>query len=260
MWYIGCWITHDFFLYKPNLYNKRACPQTMFKILRLWRQRCQIKRITGLPKTWGWERGRAENKNPRRGGGGRGDTCNARVGPTSTIWNLNLKYLNLKWEQKKLVKNSPGCTVWSMKAYWKVGAASENNWYLNGKCAKESSFKTRSFKDHPFIMCSFETHSYETLFFLTGFSKYFLSKPVLSKPVLSKPVGLKPVFLNPFFQPLLLSKPIHLKHVFLNTFIQNMFSQNTFFQNTFFQNRFFQNTFFQPLVLSTTRSFNHPFF
>ena len=23
--------------------NKRACPQTMFKILRLWRQRCQMK-------------------------------------------------------------------------------------------------------------------------------------------------------------------------------------------------------------------------
>jgi hypothetical protein len=34
------------------LYNKRACPQTMFKILRLRRQHCQIKRITGLPKTW----------------------------------------------------------------------------------------------------------------------------------------------------------------------------------------------------------------
>ncbi len=52
------------------LYNKRACPQTMFKILCLWRQRCQIKRITGLPKTWGQER--AENKR------------NARVGPTSS--------------------------------------------------------------------------------------------------------------------------------------------------------------------------------
>jgi hypothetical protein len=38
------------------LYNKRACPQTMFKILRLRRQRCQIKRITGLPKTWRRER------------------------------------------------------------------------------------------------------------------------------------------------------------------------------------------------------------
>ncbi len=43
-----------------------GCPQTMFKILRLKRQRCQIKRITGLPKTWGLER--PENKNP--GGGG----------------------------------------------------------------------------------------------------------------------------------------------------------------------------------------------
>jgi hypothetical protein len=62
------------------LYNKRACPQTMFKILRLRRQHCQINRITGLPKTWGQERERAENKNPERGGG---DTCNARVGPTS---------------------------------------------------------------------------------------------------------------------------------------------------------------------------------
>ncbi len=40
------------------LYNKRACPQTMFKILRLRRQHCQIKRITGLPKTWGRERER----------------------------------------------------------------------------------------------------------------------------------------------------------------------------------------------------------
>ena len=47
------------------LYNKRACPQTMFKILRLRRQHCQIKGITGLPKTWGQERERerAENKN-----------------------------------------------------------------------------------------------------------------------------------------------------------------------------------------------------
>jgi hypothetical protein len=53
------------------LNNKRACPQTMFKILRLRRQRCQIKRITGLPKTWGQEREkeRAENKNPGGGGG-----------------------------------------------------------------------------------------------------------------------------------------------------------------------------------------------
>ncbi len=55
----------------------------MFKILRLRRQRYQIKRITGLPKTWGRdrERERAENKNPEGGGGGY--TCNARVGPTS---------------------------------------------------------------------------------------------------------------------------------------------------------------------------------
>ncbi len=53
-----------------NLYNERACPQTIFKILRLQRQRCQIKGTTGLPKTWGArERERAENKNP--GGGGR---------------------------------------------------------------------------------------------------------------------------------------------------------------------------------------------
>jgi hypothetical protein len=49
-----------------DLYNKRACSQTMFKILRLRRQCCQIKRKTGLPKTWGQER--AENKN--LGGGG----------------------------------------------------------------------------------------------------------------------------------------------------------------------------------------------
>ncbi len=47
------------------LYNKRACPQTMvktmFKILRLHSQRCPItklRRITGLPKTWGQERER----------------------------------------------------------------------------------------------------------------------------------------------------------------------------------------------------------
>jgi len=45
----------------------------MFKILGLWRQRCQIRRITGWPKTWGKrERERAENKNP--GGGGTGGT------------------------------------------------------------------------------------------------------------------------------------------------------------------------------------------
>jgi hypothetical protein len=49
------------------LYNKRACPQTMF--LRLRRQRCQIKRITGLPRTWGRERER-ELKIKIRGGGG----------------------------------------------------------------------------------------------------------------------------------------------------------------------------------------------
>jgi hypothetical protein len=68
----------------PDLYDKRACPQTMFKILHLRRQRCQIKRITGLPKTWGRERERErEMKIKIRGGGGRGDTCNARVGPTS---------------------------------------------------------------------------------------------------------------------------------------------------------------------------------
>jgi hypothetical protein len=41
-----------------NLHNKRASPQTMFKILRLQRQRCQSKRITGLPNTWGQERDR----------------------------------------------------------------------------------------------------------------------------------------------------------------------------------------------------------
>jgi hypothetical protein len=63
-----------------NLYNKRACSQTMFKILRLRRQHCQIKRKTGLQKTFWQERERAGNKNP---GLGRGDTCNARVGPTS---------------------------------------------------------------------------------------------------------------------------------------------------------------------------------
>ena len=43
---------------QTNLYNKRACPQTMFKILCLRRQHCQIKRITGLPKTWEQERER----------------------------------------------------------------------------------------------------------------------------------------------------------------------------------------------------------
>jgi hypothetical protein len=55
----------------------------MFKILHLQRQHCQIKRITGLPKTWGRERERerAENDNP--GGVGGGHSCNARVGPTS---------------------------------------------------------------------------------------------------------------------------------------------------------------------------------
>jgi hypothetical protein len=35
------------------LYNKRAGPQTMLKILCLHRQGCQIKSIKGLPKTWG---------------------------------------------------------------------------------------------------------------------------------------------------------------------------------------------------------------
>ncbi len=28
---------------KTHLYNKRACPQTMFKILHLQKQRCQIE-------------------------------------------------------------------------------------------------------------------------------------------------------------------------------------------------------------------------
>ncbi len=60
------------------LYNKRVCPQTMFKILRLRRQRCQIKRITGLPNTWGRERDRAENKNQGGGGGGWGGNMRHR--------------------------------------------------------------------------------------------------------------------------------------------------------------------------------------
>jgi hypothetical protein len=52
-----------------NLYNKRACPQTMFKILRLLRQCCQIKEDNRVAKNMGArERERAENKNP--GGGG----------------------------------------------------------------------------------------------------------------------------------------------------------------------------------------------
>jgi hypothetical protein len=54
--------------------------QTMFKILRLRRQRCQIKRITGLPKTWGQERERKRERERERErelkikirGGGRG--------------------------------------------------------------------------------------------------------------------------------------------------------------------------------------------
>jgi hypothetical protein len=48
----------------------------MFKIIRLWRQPCHIKRITGLPKTWGQERER-ELKIKIRGvdrGEGRGGT------------------------------------------------------------------------------------------------------------------------------------------------------------------------------------------
>jgi hypothetical protein len=44
-------------------------------------------RITGLPKTWGRERER-EMKIKIRGGGAGGDTCNARVGPTSAKWLL----------------------------------------------------------------------------------------------------------------------------------------------------------------------------
>jgi hypothetical protein len=63
---------------KDNLYNKRVCPQTMFKILRLWRQYCQ-RRIAGLPKTWGLEKDSEKVKEIRkrelkikmRGGGGR---------------------------------------------------------------------------------------------------------------------------------------------------------------------------------------------
>jgi hypothetical protein len=52
-----------------NLNNKRACPQTMFKIVRLRRQCCQIKEDRrGCQKHGGNERERAENKNP--GGGG----------------------------------------------------------------------------------------------------------------------------------------------------------------------------------------------
>jgi hypothetical protein len=54
--------------FADNLYNKRACPQTMFKILRLRRQHYQIRGITGLPKTWGQER--VENQNPQGPGGG----------------------------------------------------------------------------------------------------------------------------------------------------------------------------------------------
>jgi hypothetical protein len=35
------------------LYNKRACPQTMFKILRLRRQRCQINEDNRVAKNMG---------------------------------------------------------------------------------------------------------------------------------------------------------------------------------------------------------------
>ncbi len=52
------------------LNNKRACPQKMFKILRLRKQCCQIKRITGLPKTWGHERELKIKIMGRAGGGG----------------------------------------------------------------------------------------------------------------------------------------------------------------------------------------------
>jgi hypothetical protein len=48
----------------------------MFKILLLQRQRCQIKRIAGLQKTWGQEREReretereTEREKKSRGGG-----------------------------------------------------------------------------------------------------------------------------------------------------------------------------------------------
>ena len=44
----------------------------MFKILRLPRKRCQIKRITGLPKTWGQESERELKIKIRGAGGGEG--------------------------------------------------------------------------------------------------------------------------------------------------------------------------------------------
>ncbi len=53
-----------------NLYNKRACSQTMLKMLRLRRQHCQIKRITGLQKTFWQERERELEIKIRGWGGG----------------------------------------------------------------------------------------------------------------------------------------------------------------------------------------------
>jgi hypothetical protein len=38
----------------------------MFKILCLRRQHCQIRRITGLPKTWGRERERERERDRER--------------------------------------------------------------------------------------------------------------------------------------------------------------------------------------------------
>ncbi len=64
-----------------NLYNKRACPHTMFTILHLRKQHCQIKRITGLPKPWGRERKKERELKIKIWGGG-GDTETPRVGPT----------------------------------------------------------------------------------------------------------------------------------------------------------------------------------
>jgi hypothetical protein len=44
-----------------NLYNKRACPQTMFKILRLRRQHCQMELDNRVAKKWRWERDEIKN-------------------------------------------------------------------------------------------------------------------------------------------------------------------------------------------------------
>jgi hypothetical protein len=84
-------------LYHCNLKYKRVCPQTIFQVLCLKRQGCQIKEDNRVAKNMGQEKGsekeRDENKN-QKGGGGSGRTRQITGSPSSSQFNSFKSCLN----------------------------------------------------------------------------------------------------------------------------------------------------------------------